>query len=96
MKQANIAIVLLALVAALGLPSGAQAQTATVKPKLNIAILIFDRVQIIDYTGPYEVLAGGGSRNVWISGSACSPVGAAAPSNATPRFAPRSTGPTTC
>ena len=35
--------------------SGAQ-QSATQQPKTtrNLAILIFDGVQIIDYTGPYE------------------------------------------
>ncbi|MGH9520932.1 MAG: DJ-1/PfpI family protein [Terriglobales bacterium] len=32
----------------------AQAQTLTHTPSRNLAILIFDGVQIIDYTGPYE------------------------------------------
>jgi putative intracellular protease/amidase len=73
MKKANIAIVLLALVAALGLVSSAQAQTMTGKPKLNIAILIFEGVQIIDYTGPYEVLAGG-RNNVYTVAEKAGPV----------------------
>jgi len=33
--------------------------------KLNVAILLFDGVQIIDYTGPYEVLGSRGKRNVF-------------------------------
>jgi putative intracellular protease/amidase len=33
--------------------------------KLNVAILIFEGVQIIDYTGPYEALGAGGRRNVY-------------------------------
>lgn len=33
--------------------------------KLNVAILIFDGVQIIDYTGPYEVFGSRGRRNVF-------------------------------
>ncbi len=41
-----------------------QAQTSPVT-KLNVAILIFDGVQIIDYTGPYEVLGSRGRRNVY-------------------------------
>ena len=41
-----------------------EAQTNPVS-KLNVAILIFDGVQIIDYTGPYEVLGSRGRRNVY-------------------------------
>lgn len=33
--------------------------------RMNVAILLFDDVQIIDYTGPYEVLAGIGALNVF-------------------------------
>jgi len=33
--------------------------------RLNVGILIFDGVQIIDYTGPYEVLGSRGRRNVF-------------------------------
>ena len=40
------------------------AQT-TDQPKLNVGILIFNGVQIIDYTGPYEVLGSRGRRNVF-------------------------------
>ena len=69
MKKANLDIVplllLLALVTAFGSFSSARAQTATDKPKLNVAILIFEGVQIIDYTGPYEVLGSWRRRNVY-------------------------------
>ncbi len=44
--------------------SSAQKQPAE-KPKMNVAILIFDGVQIIDYTGPYEVLGSHGRRKVY-------------------------------
>lgn len=40
-------------------------EAAKPKPKQNVAILIFDGVQIIDYTGPYEVLGGWGKRHVY-------------------------------
>ena len=40
-------------------------EAAKPKPKQNVAILIFDGVQIIDYTGPYEVLGGWGKRQVY-------------------------------
>lgn len=51
----------------------AQSQAASQKPKLNIAILIFEGVQIIDYTGPYEVLAGHG-RNVYTVAEKAAPL----------------------
>ncbi len=42
------------------------AQTQPVeKAKMNVAILIFDGVQIIDYTGPYEVLGSWSRRKVY-------------------------------
>ena len=47
------------------LASGVQAQEAVKQQKQNVAILIFDGVQIIDYTGPYEVLGGMGKRHVY-------------------------------
>lgn len=50
------------------LASSVQMQTqeaAKPKPKQNVAILIFEGVQIIDYTGPYEVLGGWGKRHVY-------------------------------
>lgn len=37
----------------------AHATLQTQASKMNVAILIFEGVQIIDYTGPYEVLASG-------------------------------------
>lgn len=49
-----------------GCAAAARAQTNNeAKPKLNVAILIFDGVQIIDYTGPYEALGAGRRRNVY-------------------------------
>lgn len=41
------------------------AQNAADPVKLNVAILIFDGVQIIDYTGPFEVLGSRSRRNVY-------------------------------
>ena len=66
MKKVTLAMALLALVGALGLLSSARTQTTmTDNPKLNVAILIFEGVQIIDYTGPYEVLGSWRRRNVY-------------------------------
>jgi putative intracellular protease/amidase len=65
MKKIRLVVTLLVLVAAFGSVSTAWSQTAGDKPKLNVAILIFDGVQIIDYTGPYEVLGSWGRRNVY-------------------------------
>jgi putative intracellular protease/amidase len=65
MKKVSLVIALLALTGAFGSLSSAWAQTTTEKPKLNVAILIFDGVQIIDYTGPYEVLGSWRRRNVY-------------------------------
>jgi hypothetical protein len=36
------------------------------EPKLNVGILVFNDVQIIDYAGPYEVLGANGKRNVFL------------------------------
>ena len=59
-------IILLALFASLILAAAfkTSGQTKT-DTKLNVAILIFNDVQIIDYTGPYEVLGASGRRNVF-------------------------------
>jgi putative intracellular protease/amidase len=65
MKKIRLVIALLALIATFNSPSRAQAQETPAKPKLNVAILVFDGVQIIDYTGPYEVLGSGRRRNVY-------------------------------
>lgn len=43
----------------------AQEGGAGKQQKLNVAILIFEGVQIIDYTGPYEALGANGRRNVY-------------------------------
>ena len=66
MKKVSLVLALLALIAMRGSSSSALAQTTmAAKPKLNVAILIFDGVQIIDYTGPYEVLGSWRRRNVY-------------------------------
>lgn len=69
------ALLLVALAGAVVPVSNAQSQAAaTETQKLNIAILIFEGVQIIDYTGPYEVLAGGGRRYVYTVAEKADPV----------------------
>jgi putative intracellular protease/amidase len=65
MKKVSLALTLLALIAAYVPPSCAQSKATPEKPKMNVAILIFDGVQIIDYTGPYEVLGSRRTRNVY-------------------------------
>jgi putative intracellular protease/amidase len=65
MKKAYSVIAVLALTLVLGSLSCAPAQTAANIQKLNVAILIFDGVQIIDYTGPYEVLGSWSKHNVY-------------------------------
>ena len=57
-----IALLNFMVVGACVISSPAQTSPAT---KMNVAILIFDGVQIIDYTGPYEVLGSRGRRNVY-------------------------------
>ncbi|HKQ99241.1 MAG TPA: DJ-1/PfpI family protein [Pyrinomonadaceae bacterium] len=66
-----LTVLLLVLIGAL---TSAQAQTANVKPKVNVAILIFEGVQIIDYTGPYEVLGGWGKRHVYTVAEKADPI----------------------
>ncbi len=57
---------ILAILTLLTVSSVVQAQMRVEeKAKLNVAILIFDGVQIIDYTGPYEVLGSWSRRNVF-------------------------------
>lgn len=67
------ALLIAALAGAVVPVSNAQSQ-ATETQKLNIAILIFEGVQIIDYTGPYEVLAGSGRRRVYTVAEKSDPV----------------------
>lgn len=74
MKKAYSVIALLALSLVSGSLSCASAQTVTDKQKLNVAILIFDGVQIIDYTGPYEVLGSWGRRNVYTVAEKSDPI----------------------
>ena len=52
MKKVYLVIALFALIGVFGSLSSVTSQTAPAKPKLNVAIFIFDGVQIIDYTGP--------------------------------------------
>ncbi|HEY0376577.1 MAG TPA: DJ-1/PfpI family protein [Pyrinomonadaceae bacterium] len=64
----TFAVTLLVLFGALlasGVESRAQEAKQEKQEKQNVAILIFDGVQIIDYTGPYEVLGGMGKRHVY-------------------------------
>jgi putative intracellular protease/amidase len=56
---------LIFLFASLSCASAQTPRGADDKRKLNVAILVFDGVQIIDYTGPYEVLGSMGRRNVY-------------------------------
>jgi putative intracellular protease/amidase len=65
MKKVRFAIALVIMLGAYGSLSSARSQASGDKPKLNVAILIFEGVQIIDYTGPYEVLGSGRRRNVY-------------------------------
>jgi putative intracellular protease/amidase len=53
MKQRTLFKALVLLAALCGAAAACRAQTPA--PPQNVAILVFDGVQIIDYTGPYEV-----------------------------------------
>jgi putative intracellular protease/amidase len=65
MKRLALAFVLAASILA-GHNTRARAQgDGGGKQKLNVAILIFDDVAMVDYTGPYEVLGPGPRRNVY-------------------------------
>src|SRR5829696_8179765 len=65
MKRTLAATMLILFGALLASSVESQAQQAAKPQKQNVAILIFDGVQIIDYTGPYEVLGGWGKRHVY-------------------------------
>jgi putative intracellular protease/amidase len=66
MKRFVLAFALVASILVGGAAAPARAQASSVeKQKLNVAILIFDGVQIIDFTGPYEALGAGPRRNVY-------------------------------
>ena len=66
MKRLVLAFALVAsiLVGGAAAPACAQGSNSENR-KLNVAILIFDGVQIIDFTGPYEALGAGRRRNVY-------------------------------
>jgi putative intracellular protease/amidase len=66
MKRLVLVFALVASILVGGAASPARAQgSAPENRKLNIAILVFDGVQIIDFTGPYEALGAGPRRNVY-------------------------------
>jgi putative intracellular protease/amidase len=81
------------LVAAAGAASAADgasaaapaAATAKPAPPLNVAILIFDGVQIIDYTGPYEVF-GQARFNVFTVSAKGTPIKTAMGMSVTPAY----------
>jgi putative intracellular protease/amidase len=75
MKKLSTLFVLLATVGYLVSSTKAVAQT-TPSPtrKANVAILIFDGVQIVDYTGPYEVLGSWSRRNVYTVAEKATPI----------------------
>jgi len=70
---AAVALILFGSLLASSVQTQAQ-ETAKAKPKQNVAILIFDGVQIIDYTGPYEVLGGWGKRHVYTVAEKADPI----------------------
>lgn len=75
MKRTLAAAALILFGSLLAASMQAQAQEAAKpKPKQNVAILIFDGVQIIDYTGPYEVLGGWGKRHVYTVAEKSDPI----------------------
>jgi putative intracellular protease/amidase len=66
MKRLVPALALVASILVCGCASPARAQESSgARQKLNVAILVFDGVQIIDFTGPYEALGAGRRRNVY-------------------------------
>ncbi len=64
MKRLVLVFALVASILVVGGSACAQASKEENR-KLNVAILIFDGVQIIDFTGPYEALGAGPRRNVY-------------------------------
>jgi len=67
MKRLVFAIALAASILVVGAaaPDARAQESGAARRKLNVAILIFEGVQIIDYTGPYEALGAGGRRHVY-------------------------------
>ncbi len=66
MKRLVLSFTLAASILVCGCAAPARAQEGGAsKQKLNVAILIFDGVQIIDYTGPYEALGASNRRSVY-------------------------------
>lgn len=75
MKRVSTLFVLLATLGYLFSSSYVFAQTTpSPKRKANVAILIFDGVQIVDYTGPYEVLGSWSRRNVYTVAEKATPI----------------------
>src|ERR1051325_11814455 len=78
MIKLNVAVYLFAVVAFICLScnpakSGAVSADQTPQRRGNVAILIFKGVQIIDYTGPYEVF-GGARFNVYTVAEKAEPI----------------------
>lgn len=65
--------------------SSSQAQVSANKSKLNVAILMFDGVQIIDYTGPYEVFGSAGF-NVYTVAEKADPIRTAWGMSVVPKY----------
>ena len=70
----KISYLLAVLVVLVAFQAIINAQAAVEKPKMNVAILIYDGVEIIDYTGPYEVLGSWGRRKVYTVASTSKPI----------------------
>jgi putative intracellular protease/amidase len=75
MKKLVTLVLLLATLGCFVSSTSVAAQTnASPKRKANVAILIFDGVQIVDYTGPYEVLGSWSRRNVYTVAEKSTPI----------------------
>ena len=57
MKRTQVISAFLAVMISLGSCANANPQTSNETPRLNVAVFIFDGVQMIDYTGPYEAFS---------------------------------------
>lgn len=62
------------LVASFGSPTAAPALPQSDAARPNVAVLLFDGVQIIDYSAPYEVFSGAGLYNVYTVGQTLDPI----------------------
>lgn len=74
MKKFSTLVLLMALLGCLISTKVAAQTTPSPKPKANVAILIFEGVQIVDYTGPYEVLGSWSRRSVYTVAEKATPI----------------------